>query len=1425
MSMSAVICKYPTHNSLLPFYLAWRMDPTGYNYNLSFSYQLENSNQIEHIISSLQKLIQLKAYLRQTFTLEEDELISNIHADLPAKISFITISLNDLSMAAKKLAEENHNIETESAIKLNIVRFNDSDSCSIVFNIHHILMDGASLDRFIIDLNTLLANNTVDEESADGYMSKLKNEHPLQDVDNSPTFTEYINQITSISEQVDYSTTNTTNTIWRYVEYLPENTLKKLRALSSQESISFFNILLLAWEVFISKLYNQSVGLINYPVNVRADKSIFGCFINTITLPLDIENNDSFLSLIHSWPNTVETLKQAAGFKKSEQINVTSIPYFAYSDFVQPHDLFIADTCYPSTAYPQMAHSNLAFKYRAQKDRILFCCELLDGVFPEYFANSLLQRFFNYLDKLLINLSNSLSTIELTFAEEKQKLLYDFNNTDSSYPKDKTLVDLFDEVVGQYPNKIAVKAFNGTLTYSELNNKAEQLASFLMTEGTQPEDIVGILIDNRLEMIIAVMAVLKAGAAYLPLTHSMPAENLSYMLKDSNAKILLTLAHLAKNIDTTIKIVNINMRPTSPIKYSKPAIYPKNLAYVIYTSGTTGKPKGILVEHRAIINIINYYLRSFQIVNSTNCSKYAEFSFDASVIEIFPSLLSGATLHIIPDQERKELSRVNKFFSESNINFGFLPTQLAELFLNADSKQLQYLIVAGEKLTQYSPVHFHVVNSYGATETSVHATSFIVDKQYTNIPIGKPIDNVKCYVVDTQLNILPIGLTGELLVGGESLARSYLNRLDLTTEKFISNPFQTDEEKKLGRNVRLYKTGDLARWLPDGSLEYIGRNDFQVKIRGYRIELGEIESKLIVHPEIKQAIVIAASHFNSSDKYLVAYYTADKKLDTSDIYYHLQKKLPEYMIPNLFIYLDKLPLTRNGKIDRKALFRPDFTNINSYLAPSNAQERLVCAAFSKVLGLEKIGVNDDFFSLGGNSIKAITLVVNLQNDFKINVTDIFNLRTPKRIAEYSPLEKNSLKQNLQSIKQKYNHKNVNHAFNQDLKNKLKKYHESIEQLPMHYEQKPMHSILLTGATGFLGCNLLEQLLLSTNYTIFLLIRASSPEEGFERINKKFQFYFGKRLDQFYKKRLFIFAADIEENNLGLSTEEYQILASKVDSIIHSAALTKHYGEYDKFYSANVQGTINLLALCKLTRSKDFHYISTTSILDQDPIENNAQSIFTEDDQINNFTAKESAYIRTKRLGEEEVINYRQQGINSNIYRVGNLAFMANNYCVQENIEDNAFLNRLKFLLSLGVIAEEMNTVEISLTDLTAQAIVKLFDKEQLKNKIYHVFNPNLFNIAEGLSKQGFLSLKIVPIDRFIDIIISFLDNPLYQKNIERYLLHQGWLNEAYSNRSGIVCLQDRTEAILEKLGFKWSPVEHNILSRYLTLELGYVEKT
>ena len=506
----------------------------------------------------------------------------------------------------------------------------------------------------------------------------------------------------------------------------------------------------------------------------------------------------------------------------------------------------------------------------------------------------------------------------------------------------------------------------------------------------------------------------------------------------------------------------------------------------------------------------------------------------------------------------------------------------------------------------------------------------------------------------------------------------------------------------------------------------------------------------------------------------------------------------------------------SGKLDIKSLPPAKISHLTTYEKARNKKEKLICLAYSQVLKIKKIGINDDFFNLGGNSILAIELSSILHHSFKIHVSDIYEYKTPKKLAEHLNLSTNNIETNLKKIKRDFSNTNRTSHLYQNLNVKISNYLSSIVKQDHQFSFKKITNVLLTGATGYLGCNILRQLLLNTNYNVFLLVRSDSIENAHQTMSRKYRFYFDEDLDLLYNARIFIFKSDLEDSLLGISSDEYHQLSRSVDSIIHCAALTKHYGNYNEFYSANVQATINLLELSKQTAQKDFHFISTISTLDNNCTAGNDVTLFIEDDIIDTLDKQSNIYIKTKHEAEKVIMQYKKYGIISNIYRVGNLAYISDNFRVQETVEDNAFFSRMKCLVTLNIAAKELGVEEISPVDLTALAIVKIMDKNELSNQIHHVFNPNVCNVVEFLSKLNPKPIQIIPISDFLDTLADYLYKPnMHHPMIMHFLLHQNWLDGA--NKLHIInfVLQNRTNATLEKLGFKWPEITQNIFDEFI----------
>ena len=622
--------------------------------------------------------------------------------------------------------------------------------------------------------------------------------------------------------------------------------------------------------------------------------------------------------------------------------------------------------------------------------------------------------------------------------EEFDQIIYEWNGTDKDYPRDKTINELFEEQVEKSPGSIALVFEGQRLTYRELNKKSNQLARHIRAryqqktnQALKPDTLIALCLDRSLEMVVGILGVMKAGGAYVPIDPTYPQERVDHILKDTRADLILSQRQRSGDIRLpTDKVIQIDL--TEGLYHDRGSNLPqhgkaKDLAYVIYTSGTTGKPKGVMIEQQSIVSRIHYLIQEHQITSSLRIGSKIPYSFDPSLREIFLALLSGAELIIIPPEGIRDTDKLVNYCIDAKINLlVFVPSHMNVFLasLKRFEKQklammdLKIIYSCGETLGSdlASGLKKHlpgiiIKNQFGPTEGCLFSLEFDLapgDNLPNTIPVGKAIDNTKVFVLDLNKTPVPIGVIGELYIGGAGLARGYLNNDELTSARFNSNPFATEADKEKGY-VRLYKTGDLVRWLPDGNLEAIGRNDDQVKIRGYRIELGEIEHALTQVPGIKQSCVLAKERQMSSKetRYLVGYYILDSDgelITQTTILEKLSSVLPDYMVPNALVMMDTFPLTINGKLDKRSLPDPDFSTVTAdYIAPTNEAELAICNIWQEVLGLEKVGVSHDFFGIGGNSIQAIRVSHRMSSALggEVRVADIFKYKTPSRLLSHS----------------------------------------------------------------------------------------------------------------------------------------------------------------------------------------------------------------------------------------------------------------------------------------------------------------------------------------------------------------------------------------------------------------------------------------
>ncbi|QLG08796.1 amino acid adenylation domain-containing protein [Bacillus velezensis] len=636
-----------------------------------------------------------------------------------------------------------------------------------------------------------------------------------------------------------------------------------------------------------------------------------------------------------------------------------------------------------------------------------YCIDLFKQETIEYMA----RHYVTLLEEAVTHPEKKLKDLHMLDIREQEKILVDFNATNVEYSREQTVVSLFENQVEKTAEHIALKFDDKQMTYAELNERANQLARTLRDLGVVPNDLVALVTERSMEMIVGILAIIKAGGAYVPINPEYPDNRIHYMLEDSSPKIVLTYKN---KLPGKVGIPVLDLEDENNYANETDNLLHVNrsndLVYCIYTSGTTGNPKGVLIEHRNVVNMWVTYKETFALNDKDTVLQFANVSFDQAVGDIFPALCNGAALCIVPKHLTYDMEQLQKYIDRNNVTTASLTPKLID-GLCVDALPTLRLLESGgeagrlETLKEWAK-KVEVLNTYGPTESTVNATSFRVNTDSTSITIGRPIANTKVYLLN-EMELCGIGIPGELCIAGDGLARGYLNQPELTDKKFIQNPFGEG---------KLYRTGDLARWQPDGNIEYLGRIDEQVKVRGYRIELGEIESVLRKQSNITDAVVVVKEVGN--DEILCAYLIAEKdqELIIPEIKEAIREEVTEYMIPAFMIQIDEFPLTINGKLDKARLPEPDMLESSKYVPPSNKTEQAIVDVFEEILGVSPVGIEDSFFELGGHSLKATAAInaIEKKTGIRLPVKEIFSSPTPAMLAkkieaagegEYSPIPK------------------------------------------------------------------------------------------------------------------------------------------------------------------------------------------------------------------------------------------------------------------------------------------------------------------------------------------------------------------------------------------------------------------------------------
>jgi amino acid adenylation domain-containing protein len=1049
-----------------------QLEPNSSAYNIPAAVRLTGNLDIAALSKSIAEIIQRHEILRTTFTVVDGEAVQVI-----GEAKDLTLPVIDLQeLAEDKKQQEVLNLATLEAqkpfklvqkplLRASLLQLSETDYV-VLLTMHHIISDGWSTGILIKEITALY---TAFSQCQPSPLSQL----PIQYADFAIWQRKWLQgevlqtQLNYWKQQLggklpilelptDYPRLAIqSNNGARQSFQLSKSLTDQLKYLSKQEGVTLYMTLLATFKVLLYRYTQQEDIIIGTPIANR-DRSeiegLIGFFVNTLVLRTNLSNNPTFRELLHQvrevtlgayahqdlpFERLVEELQPGRNLSHSPLFQVMFILQNASTEVLDLPELTIELLKIEKNT----ANFDLTLSVSETETGFRGDLEYNTDIFNADRITRMLGHFQVLLEGIVANVEQHLSDLSLLTINERHQLLIEWNDTQIDYPQVQCIHQLFEAQVEKTPDAVAVVFEDKQLTYWQLNQRANQLAHYLQKLGVRPEVLVGICVERSLEMIIGILSILKAGGAYLPLDPTYPKDRLALILEDANTPLLLTQQKLEKLLpknqsqiiclDADWQIINQESQENIDTKVKS-----NNLAYIIYTSGSTGKPKGVMVEHKSLVNYTEAACRHYQIEKCDRILQFASICFDAAAEEIFPCLVRGAKLVLQSDRMLSSISAFLQQCNESKITVLDLPTafwhqitiELAENNFQLP-EQLRLIIIGGEQASPQNVEAWHkkvgktvkLINSYGPTETTIVATisnlSYLEKLNHTffQVPIGKPISNILVYILDDHLQPTPIGVTGEIYIGGAGVTRGYLNRPELTAEKFIPNPFSN----QLGS--RLYKTGDLARYLPDGNIEFIGRMDDQAKIRGFRIEIGEIEATLSEHPEIREAVVIVRED-RQDDKRLVAYVVPQStEISLVELRKLLKSKLPNYMIPNAFVLLEKLPLTPNGKIDRRALPAPDTSHLQSeenlYLTLTPVQEML-SGIWAEILGVKQVGIHDNFFELGGHSLLATRVISQILKAFKVELPlrSLFESATIAELAkEIDKITKADLKVKLPNI--------------------------------------------------------------------------------------------------------------------------------------------------------------------------------------------------------------------------------------------------------------------------------------------------------------------------------------------------------------------------------------------------------------------------
>ncbi|MBO7068521.1 MAG: amino acid adenylation domain-containing protein [Bacteroidaceae bacterium] len=1381
----------PLSHAQAGVYFECMKNPTSTLYNIPMRARLPLEIDDEALSAAVTQVVNNHPELFVHFRTNDTGVEQIVDRNIALKVDILKLKEAELEAYGTEFVRP-FNLSKDLLCRFSIVR--TEQALYLYCDMHHLVCDGASYDVFFNELCTLLDGGTIDKEMC-SYAQFVADEQAAETGEEYAAAKDFFHsQLAQVEGATEVAPDLTNSKDGEIGQVYAPMDIKAAEVLAQTAGVTPAGVTLAAVFYTLARFANTDDLCITTISNGRSNLKMantIGMMVNTLALSSKITDQTVEAFIRETGEHFEQTLahENYPFAQIAADYDLTAEIMFAYELGVLSEYRVKGQLIATENMELNVPKFKIAFYIIEVNGQPSVAIEYDNGRYSREMMQSLAQSVSNAVSAFAAQPTAALRSVSL-MDEAQTKLLDSFNETSVPYDDTQTILSLFKAQVAKTPDALALVYRDKRFTYREVDEISDRIAA-----GLHPTtNVIAIKVQRSEWMVLGALAVLKTGCAYLPLDPSYPEERLSYMQKDANSCMLLTEKELEE----------LSNSPSFIINY--PLSNPSDLFILLYTSGSTGVPKGVMLEHGNLVAFCHWYQRYYDLHTGHKVAAYASFGFDACMMDLYPALTCGAAVYIVPEDLRLNLPELGRYFDAEGITHSFMTTQIGYQFAtNVECHSLEHLSVGGESLSALNPpTDYKMYNGYGPTECTIFTTTYQLHEYEQHIPIGKPLDNLQLFIMDTNGQRLPLGATGELWVSGPQVGRGYLNLPERTAETFVTL-----------NGCRCYRTGDIVRYLPDGNIQFVGRRDGQVKIRGFRIELKEVEAVIRQFEGIKDATVQAFDYPNGG-KFIAAYVVSDQQIDVAALNAFICERKPSYMVPASTMQIDAIPLNQNQKVNKRALPAPKIqADDHDYVAPANDTEKLFAEIFASVLSLDRVGATDNFFELGGTSLMVTRVIIEADKAGKhIAYADLFAHTTPRELATL--VDGQSVANESETVDREIT------EFDYDAINELLRKN-NLESFKIG-ERQELGNVLLTGATGYLGIHVLKELIDSDAKTITCLVRGKSQEDAERRVRNLLFYYFSRRFDELFGTRIFVVQGDVTSDFTEIINCQLSIVNS-IDTVFNCAANVKHFSKGTDIEDVNIGGAQHCVDFCLATGAALVH-VSTTSTGGVWISNNMPAPVLTERNiWFGQYLGNQ--YMHSKFLADRLILDaVTTKGLRAKIMRVGNLAARSYDGEFQVNFSTNSYMGRIKIFNMLGCCPYDQydQPTEFSPINETARAIVLLATtpKECTVFQPYSTHTRLLGNVLQVLDKLG-TKMQFVEPEVFVMAVQQAALDPTKASLLTTMLAYQ---NIAHGQPMQIVDRNNAyTSQVLLRLGFQWTEPDNEYIGRMLTAisQLGFFD--